>query len=390
MRVAIVHKRYADTGGSERQVALLCEALGAQGHEVHVYCAGVRSTPPAGVRVHRMPRVPLGRTLFLLAFSAWAARAIARDERAGGRYDVTHAFGRTVGQDVYRLGGGCHRTYLEHAHALDKPAWLRPLLRRLPHELLKARLEERALAGTRRRIIANSALTRDDLVFRYALAPESIRVVRNGTDLQRFRPAAPGEREAVRAELGVPPDAEVAVFLGTGYARKGLDPTLRACALLRPRRPRLLLLVAGGDRRLAWWHAQAAALGVADRVLFLGPRRDPERVLRAADVSVLPTAYDPSANSTLESLASGLPVITSDMNGAGEILQAGVHGTVVPAPVHPGDVAAALEHWLWHADREAARAATRALAEGFPAAESCAGMLDVYREVIQDRGTARP
>jgi UDP-glucose:(heptosyl)LPS alpha-1,3-glucosyltransferase len=390
MRVAIVYKRYADTGGSERQVALLCAALRAQEHDVHVFCGSVRSAPPEGVTVHRMPQVPLGRTLSMLRFSAWAARAVAREQRRHGRFDVTQAFGRTVGQDVYRLGGGCHRTYLEHAHALDRPAWLRPLLRRLPYEVLKARLEERALSGARRRIITNSTLTRDDIVFRYALDPATIRVVRNGTDLSRFRPAAPGEKQVLRAELGLPAEASVAVFLGSGYARKGLEPTLRACALLLPRLPGLRLLVIGADRRLAWWRARAAALGLADQVLFAGPRRDPERLLRAADVSVLPTAYDPSANSTLESLASGLPVVTSDMNGAGEIIVPGVHGSVVNAPVHPGDVADALEHWLRRADRELAAHATRSLAAEFPAEDSCTGLLDVYREVIEARRTEQP
>ena len=387
MRVAIVFKRFADTGGSERQVALLARQLAARGDDVHVFCASVRSALPAGVTAHVMPRLVPGRTLGLLAFSAWARRAVARHEP----FDVRHAFGRTVGQDVYRLGGGCHRTYLEHAHALDRPAWLRPLLRRLPYQVVKVRIEERALApSAARRIITNSSMTRDDLVFRYGLDPARVHVVPNGTDLARFRPPVAGEREELRRELGLPADAEVALFLGTGFARKGLEPTLRALARLAPARPRLLLLVAGRDRRPAHWQALATALRVADRVRFLGPRGDPERLYRAADVFVLPTAYDPAANSTLEALASGLPVVTSAANGAGEILREGRHGTVVPAPVHPGDVADALAAWLERADRPAVAAACRARAEEFPAEDSCAAMLEIYREVVAARGAAPP
>src|SRR5262249_2919000 len=82
---------------------------------------------------------------------------------------------------------------------------------------------------------------------------------------------------------------------------------------------------------------RAGRLGAADRVLWLGARPDPERLLRAADVLVLPTAYDPAANATIEALASGVPVVTSASNGASEILQPGRHGSVVPAPVHPDD-----------------------------------------------------
>ncbi len=387
MKVALVFKRFADTGGSERQVALLARQLAARGDQVHVFCAALRTGVPAGVEAHVMPRLPLGRTLGLLAFSRWARRAVARHEAAQGAFDVRHAFGRTAGQDVYRLGGGCHRTYLEQAHALDRPAWLRPLLRRLPYQLVKLRIEEAALRqAPPRRVITNSGMVRDDLVFRYGLPASSVRVVPNGTDLERFRPPAAGERAALRAELGLPVGAEVALFLGTGYARKGLDPTLRALALLAPARPALRLLVAGRDRRPSYWAACARRLGVADRVRFLGPRPDPERLCRAADLAVLPTAYDPAANSTVEALASGLPVVTSATNGAGEILDA-TCGSVVPAPVHPGDVAQAVAGWLERLRRpgDATPAACRARAERFPTADSCTAILDVYRELLAAR-----
>lgn len=392
MKVALVFKRLADTGGSERQVVLLARALAERGDDVHVFCASVRTAAPRGVALHVMPRLPLGRTLGLLAFSGWARRAVARHEAAHGAFDVRHAFGRTAGQDVYRLGGGCHRTYLEQAHALDRPAWLRPLLRRLPYQLAKLRIEEAALrGGPLRRVITNSAMVRDDLAFRYGLPPSSVRVVPNGTDLQRFRPPAPGERAALRSELGLPDGAEVALFLGTGYARKGLDPALRALALLAQARPALQLLVAGHDRRAAHWAARARGLGLAGRVRFLGPRPDPERLCRAADVLLLPTAYDPAANTTVEALASGLPVVTSAANGASEVLD-GSCGSVVPAPVHPGDVARELALWLDRRRRpgDATPAACRARAERFPAEGSCAAILEVYRELLAARAGAAP
>jgi UDP-glucose:(heptosyl)LPS alpha-1,3-glucosyltransferase len=389
VKVALVFKRYADSGGSERQVALLARQLAARGEQVHVFCAAARALPPPGVTLHVMPVPAPGRTLAMLAFSGWARRAIARHEARHGRFDVRHAFGRTVGQDVYRLGGGVHRTYLEQAHALDQPAWLRPWLARLPYQVLKARIEERALEPSpTRRILVNSSMTRDDLVFRYGLARESIRVVPNGTDLQRFRPPTPSERTGDRARLGLQPDAQAVLFLGTGYARKGLDPTLRAVALLAARHPRLRLLVAGADSRPAAWRRLAARLGLADRVSWLGARPDPERLLRAADVLVLPTAYDPAANATVEALASGVPVITSASNGASEILQPGLHGTVVPAPVHPGDVAAALEAWLARAGDPAVAAACRARAEEFPDTDSCTAILEIYRDVVAARAAA--
>ena len=122
MRIGLVYKRYSENGGSERQLSLLARELVRAGHEVDVFCRTAQVAPPEGVRVHRMPPVPMGSLGEWVFFSGWARSALRRAERAGGRFDVTHAFGRTEGQDVYRLGGVCHPTYMAHAHALDRPA----------------------------------------------------------------------------------------------------------------------------------------------------------------------------------------------------------------------------------------------------------------------------
>jgi hypothetical protein len=108
VKVALVFKRLADSGGSERQVSMLARQLAARGDDVHVFCASVRGAVPAGVQLHVMPRLPLGRTLGLLAFSAWARRAIAAHEAARGAFDVRHAFGRTA-PPALPAGQGAHR-----------------------------------------------------------------------------------------------------------------------------------------------------------------------------------------------------------------------------------------------------------------------------------------
>ncbi len=347
MRVALVFKRFAHGGGTERQVAMLSRHLAERGDDVHVYCASVRDAPPAGVTLHRMPRLPLGHTLQLLAFSRWARKAISVHERQHGRFDIRHAFGRTVGQDVYRLGGGCHRTYLETAHALERPPRWRDALAATPYQRLKARMEEQAIrAPSTRAVLVNSEMVRDDLRRRYGVPESRLYVVRNGVDLDLFRPGTVPERTDLRRGLALPADAQVALFLGTGFARKGLEAVLRAWKPVSSHRETAHLLVAGRDPSPARWHTLAHELGLAARVHFLGPRSDPESLYRCADVYVLPTAYDASANTTLEALASGLPVITSAMDGAAEIVESGVTGSVLRTPVHPDHVAEALEHWL--------------------------------------------
>jgi len=365
---------------------MLARDLLGRGHEVHLFCRQVQMLPPAGLVVHRMPRMPLGSGLGRLLFSAWVRRAVARHERLHGPFDVRQAFGRTIGQDVYRMGGGCHLTYLEHAHALQYPFWLRRLLMGAPLQRLKRHLEQRMLATLPRpHVIANSVMSRDDLMYRYAFPPDHVHVVRNGIDLEQFRPARPGEREAVRRSWGLGPEHEVVLFLGSGFSRKGLEVTLRAVAQLVRRRPTLRLVVGGQDRRAARWRRIARRFGLGDEVVWIGSQDQPELCYRGADVYVLPTAYDPAANSTLEALASGLPVVTTSMNGAAEILEDGMHGSVIPTPVHPGELEAAIVRWLAPADVEQVRRRSRALAERFPADIGCSSTLDVYRAVLEDR-----
>jgi UDP-glucose:(heptosyl)LPS alpha-1,3-glucosyltransferase len=156
------------------------------------------------------------------------------------------------------------------------------------------------------------------------------------------------------------------LFLGTGYYRKGLDRVLQAFPALLRREPRARLLVVGYDSNHASFARHAATLDIAARVCFLGGRRDAEACFAAADLYVLPTRYDPFANSTLEALAAGLPVITTAANGASEILTAGVDGTVLAADAPPRALADALLLW---SDRDLLRRgahAARSLAERYP------------------------
>ncbi len=154
-----------------------------------------------------------------------------------------------------------------------------------------------------------------DFKAHYDVPDERLRLVPNGVDLARFGAVdGAGEREALRAEHAEGADA-VWLFLGSGFRRKGLDVAMRALA--RSRIERSVLWVVGHDRP-ARWQRRARRLGVADRVRFLGERRDVERLLAACDGLVLPTRYDPAPLVVLEAAAAGRPVVTSRACGHAE------------------------------------------------------------------------
>lgn len=360
VRIALVHMRHAGSGGTEGYLNELAAHLAREGEDVEILCRSHERPPHPAVRFHTVKPFAIGGAWRMESFAAGVERFLAR-----ARYDVVFGLGKTWTHDVVRLGGGCHATYLALAHGSTQSALERRLGLGARKQRLALSIEARALArSAARRVIVNSRMVARDVERRYGIAGKTLEVILNGVDLGRFHPAKRrAEGEALRRSAGLAANDFVVLFLGTGYGRKGLDLLLEAFAAIAPRRASLRLLVVGYDSALPSWRARARALGLAERARFLGGRRDPEACFAAADLYVLPTRYDPFANSTLEALASGLPVLTSDSNGAAELLDPGVHGEVVPLAGARAALAGALESWCDPARVEAARGLARSRAE---------------------------
>ena len=184
------------------------------------------------------------------------------------------------------------------------------------------------------------AVSRDlrDCVVALGVPAERVAVIHDGVDADVFRP---GDRAAARAAVGPPggwPAAPVLLFVGNLVPVKGIDVLLTALASVGP--ARLLLVGAGPARgRLA---RQAADLGLADRVTFLGSL--PQAVLpdwyRAADLFVLPSRSEGVPNVLLEAGACGTPWVASRVGGVPEI--PGHASRRLVAPGDPAALAAAI------------------------------------------------
>ncbi|RBH36915.1 glycosyl transferase family 1, partial [Pseudomonas sp. MWU13-2860] len=141
-----------------------------------------------------------------------------------------------------------------------------------------------------RAVICNSALVRDDVVGRFGVDPRRCAVIHNGVDSDFFNPAAAREqRVALRAQYGIPPQAPVLVYVGSGFERKGVAQALRAIAP----HAAVHLVVVGGDKKLAAYRQLAQAWGVAGRVHFTGPQKDVLSHYGMAGGFLVPTLYGP-------------------------------------------------------------------------------------------------
>ena len=141
-----------------------------------------------------------------------------------------------------------------------------------------------------------------------------------GVDLSRFEPLV--DRAAVRAGLELAQDDPVLICVGEHIERKNHETVLRAAALL----PDVKVLFCGVGEKQCELETLAAELGIADRVQFLGFRRDVPQLLGASDIFVFPSWQEGLPVSQMEAMAAGLPCVVSDVRGNADLICPGEGG----------------------------------------------------------------
>ena len=205
-----------------------------------------------------------------------------------------------------------------------------------------------ALSGASRIVSVSESLKR--VAVGLGIEPSKIRVIPNGVDATRF---APVDRASARAACGLPDDRTILLAVGGVYEGKGHHLVVEALASLVRRRPDLLYVMVGreqpGDRYRSELERAIAARGLSRHVLFAGSRLHAELPAwyAAADLFCLGTRSEGWANVLLESLACGVPVVTTDVGGNAEIVRDGQHGILVPHG-QPDALARAIDAALQH------------------------------------------
>lgn len=377
MRLAIVRKRFDPFGGAERFITTAAGALIGRGVDVTVVTELWQGGEVAGLHRLVLPKSRgFGRAGKLAGFQRAAEAAIA-----SGGFDLVQTHERLCGADLFRAGDGVHAAWLERLGR--ERGWARAQLLRLDpmHRLVTA--TERAMAAEERLLfVANSALVAGEIRDLLRVPEARIRVIENGVDLDRFRPASVEARRAARADLGIAEDAPVVAFVGSGFERKGAFRLVEALAL--PALREVAAVIVGRDRKIEALRRRVGALGLERWVTVPGGVSDVRSVLAAADVLALPTLYDPMPNAALEAIACGLPVVTCD--GAGIAAALAESGAGVVTTREPDDLAAGLARAL--ANREAMAAKAIDLRERFDLGAATRRWQALYEELLRDRGAA--
>ncbi len=284
-----------------------------------------------GVRVlvcpHMVRKIDPARDALALA---WLARLIRRE-----RYDIIHTH-EAKASLLTRLAGRAarHKRILYGLHGVTFNDPMSPRKRRVLQAV------ERWTVHAADRIVSVS----EDAIAEYHRADIArdipSNVVYSGIDIERFqRRVAPGDVQAVRAQLGLPPDATVLVNVGRLSFAKAQRYTIEAFALLDDPGDSLRLVLVGEGAERAACVALAERLGVGHKVCFAGFRDDVPAVLAACDVHVITSLREGLPRVAVEAALVGIPTVGFAVEGLAEIIQDGVSGRIVPS----GDVAALAE-----------------------------------------------
>ncbi len=307
----------------------LINNLKANGYEVESACADGRFAQELNGKGYVVHTLPMSRSLspWKTLKAIWALYRLLRREK----YDIVHVHtpvAAGVGRLAAKLAGTPTVIYTAHGfyfHDLMKP-WAR-----------RATILFERILGRFTHMLFTQSTEDAQAAVQYGIAPQQRVVwISNGVDINRFKPRT--DNSAVRERFGLKEDELVVGFVGRLVREKGILELLEAMRRAGERIPNLVLLVAGdnktgGDRDVetqAVVHQYLSSTELPFRVEFTGFIDDVEEMMQALDVFVLPSYREGMPRTIIEAMASGKPVVASDIRGCREEVSHGETGLLVP------------------------------------------------------------
>jgi UDP-glucose:(heptosyl)LPS alpha-1,3-glucosyltransferase len=327
LALTLVAHHVGPVGGMERVLSELALGLRRRGYAVTVIAYGCDLPEEAGVTFHRVrgPSRP-----FVLSFPWFmlAGTLAVRRWRRG----LVEPVGAIVLNKVDVIA--IHYCQQVGPATPSRSNWL--FQANVAVAGVLGRLAERVCfrLNAPRRLVCVSEGVADEIRKHFPRQASRTIAIANGVDTDKFAPdSRRTEAAALRRELAIGEQRLVAIFVGSEWERKGLEPAIRALAAA----PEWDLLVVGaGDR--GRYEQLAERLGVAARIKWIGVSRDVAPLYQLADALVFPTSYEAFPLVALEAAASGLPILATPVNGIRELIADGENGYVVSAePAVIGD-----------------------------------------------------
>ncbi len=378
MKIALIRRKYVFYGGAERFASDTVSSLLAKGHDIHIFASTWSVDGGKEIVFHKVPIIKIFSFLRVISFAFFVYLKLRIREN---EFDIIQSNERTIFQDIYRAGDGCHREWL--IQRFKHISWIKKLSIILnPFHRAVLVIEREIFKKNRyKKIIAISRIGKEEIKRHYHVPDSDIVVVYNGVDLERFHPR---NRQIyykmIREKHSISQEEIVLLFVGSGFERKGLEYFIRSIGL-RSAKPLVGLIIGKGKR--GRYIRLARRLGISDKIIFAGVTEKIERYYAASDIFLFPTLYEPFGNVHLEALASGLPVITSIMSGAAEILTDRVNGLIMKDPTDILETTDKIRYLIDSDVREQMGREARKRAEYFTHERCLEETLGLYEEVLK-------
>jgi glycosyltransferase involved in cell wall biosynthesis len=346
------------SGGTGAYVYYLSNELMKNGYKIHIVTGSnqtqdIQVNPQLDVSFLKIPKIPIIKSFMLAAASSRKLNSI----RNTAQVDIIHPqlpltpsfavppnFGKAIVCTV-------HSTWKGEAEAICGEPYSR--LNANEKFLVSfnwfLRFFEEGMLKRARKIIAVSHFTKWELTSYYKIPANKIRVIHNGVEVNKFKPAV--DKRKVKEELGINPDDLAIVSVGRLYARKGLFTLIESMPAVVKRFPKAKFIISGKGQsdEMHKLIAYADKLGVKNNIIFTGyyPDKKLPKLYQAADVFAFSTFYEHHPFAVLEALATGLPVVTTTVGGIPETIESGKNGFLVE-PFHPRQFCEKILYLLEH------------------------------------------
>jgi len=311
---------YITFGGMQRDLLRIARTCMSRGHQVDLFCSAWKGEIPEDMNISVMAGKGPANHLRCESFVRQVSKPLSTH-----KYDAVVGFNKMPGLDLYFAADSCFA-----AKARDRGFFYG----------LTGRC--RTYSGFERSVFSKDSKT--EILLISEKEKESF-IEFYGTDEKRFHILPPGIdknrlaskdasdiRKALRSEFSIGENDNIILFIGSGFKTKGLDRAISAIYSLSPSLlEKTVLLVLGQDKTKPFLK-RSKQLGIQDKVRFLGGRPDIPRFLMAADLLLHPAYRENTGTVLVEAMASGLPVLASDVCGYSFHVSKAGAGELVPSP----------------------------------------------------------
>lgn len=367
------------TGGMNVYVRELSREFGRRGIKVDVFTRSqnpcithikhINQTLGENARVIHIPtgpEEPLDPDQIFPYLPDFVANVRAFAEREGYGYDIIYSHYWLSGWAAHELREAWNAPVIQMFHTLGL---MKERIANTPSSNELRDLIETDIMSWADRLIAATPAERAQMLWLYHAQRRTIEVVPPGVDLSRFRPRPPAE---AKARIGLRPDQKMLLFVGRIEPLKAVDTILEALAIIKGQQPTLLdnlvLSIIGGNpddprhenAEMERLKEMRLSLGLDQLVTFLGAK-DQDSLsdyYAASEALIMPSDYESFGMVALEAMASGTPVIASQVGGLAFLVRDGVNGYHVPVR-EPAALAERIR-WLLAEPLERARLAANA------------------------------